>query len=240
MVAVAALLVAAAPAAALSPSSSIGGSINPSKGPVGTPLKLTVRFNLNPGPGEPPGTLNRAILQLPPNGVTNGKFFPSCSADTINRAHGSFRNCPKGSQIGAGKLYGDVFNLDLVRVPGRVTLFNGPGGKSITVHVYLTNPALIRIALDAPLVKTPGRYGYRLTAPVPEGLQELIPDAFAGLRTFTSTVWATKKVHGKTRGYIEAKTCPKSGRVPIAGQFFFREGGTTSSVGSIKCTPTKR
>jgi hypothetical protein len=236
LAATAALLVAAAPAAAQS--SSIGGKISPDRGRPGTPLRLTLNFALDPAPGQAPGTLNRAVLQFPPNATVNGKLFPSCSADTINKAGGRFTKCPKGSQIGKGSLKGDVFNLDLSMVPGRVTLFNGPGGKSITVHIYLTNPALISIAFQAPLVKTKGRYGYKLTAPVPEGLQTLIqPDSFAGLRTFTSTVGITKKVKGRTRGYIEAKRCPKNGRVPVAGQFFFNETPSTSATGEIKCRP---
>jgi hypothetical protein len=235
LAAAAALLIVAAPAAAQT--SSIGGKISPDRGRPGTPIRLTLDFGLDPAPGQPPGTLNRAVLQFPPNATVNGKLFPSCSADTINRARG-FSKCPKGSQIGRGSLRGDVFNLDLTNVPGRVTLFNGPNGKSITVHIYLTNPALIKVAFDAPLVKTSGRYGYKLSAPVPHELQTLIePDSFAGLRRFTSTVGVTKTIRGRKRGFIEAKRCPRSGRVPIAGEFWFNEGTTTSTTGEIRCRP---
>ena len=236
LVAALALLAGAAPAAALSPTSSIGGKIQPANARPGRPIKLTIDFRLNPGPGEIPGTLNRAILRFPPNGVVNGRLFPSCAADTINRTR-SFRHCPKGSQIGKGTLRGDVPNLDLSNVPGRVTLFNGPRGKSITVHIHLTHPALISIAFQAPLRRTRGRYGYTLTANVPEGLQTLIqPDSYAALRRFTTTVGITRKVKGRTRGYIEAKKCPRSGRVPVAGAFYFNEeNASTSTTGTIRC-----
>ena len=128
--------------------------------------------------------------------------------------------------------------LELENVPGTVTLFNGPGGRSITVHIHLTNPALISIAFDAPLRRTRGKYGYVLTANVPEGLQTLIaPDSYGALRRFTTTVGITRKVRGRTRGYIEAKRCPRSGRVPVAGAFFFNEDrATTSATGTIRCT----
>jgi hypothetical protein len=237
--AAAAVLLAAAPAAALNPTASVGGSISPDHGRPGTPLKLTTTLRVDPGPGETPGTVNRVVLQFPPNATVNGNLFPACPAAVINRAGGRFSKCPKGSQIGRGSLRGDVPNLDLSNVPGRVTLFNGPGGKSITVHIYLTNPALISIAFDAPLRKTSGRYGYTMTNPVPEGLQTLIqPDSYGALRTLTATVGITKKIRGRTRGYIEAKRCPKSGRVPIAGQFFFNEESSQASAeGEIKCKP---
>lgn len=238
LVAALALLAGAAPAAALSPTSSIGGKIQPANARPGRPIKLTIDFRLNPGPGEIPGTLNRAILRFPPNGVVNGRLFPSCAADTINRTR-SFRHCPKGSQIGKGTLRGDVPNLDLSNVPGRVTLFNGPGGRSITVHIYLTNPALITIAFKAPLKRVRGKYGYTMINPVPEGLQNLIPpDSYGALRTLTATVGITRKIRGRTRGYIEAKRCPKGGRVPIAGTFYFNEDNARASTeGFIRCRP---
>lgn len=239
MAAAAALLVAAAPAAALSPTGQIGGRVIPDHGRPGTPLRLTVSVGIDPGPGEIPGTLNRAIVKFPPYAVTNGHLFPSCAADVINRARGSFSRCPAGSKIGGGTLRGDVPNLDLSNVPGRVTLFNGPGGRSITFHIYLTNPALISIAFDAPLKKTSGRYGYTLTTPVPEGLQTLIePDSFGALRRFITTVGITKRIRGRTRGYIEGKTCPRSGIAPIEADFFFNEEDSTAhALGEIRCRP---
>jgi hypothetical protein len=233
-----ALLIAAAPAAALSPTAEIGGRVNPDHGRPGTPLRLTVTVGVNPGPGETPATLNKSIVKFPPYGVLNGNLFPSCSADTINRAR-SFNRCPAGSKIGGGSLRGDVPNLGLSNVPGRVTMFNGPGGRSITFHIYLTNPALISIAFEAPIKKTSGRYGYTLTVPVPEGLQTLIePDSYGALRSFTSTVGLTKTIRGRTRGYIEGKRCPSSGRAPIEADFFFNEENATAhALGEIKCRP---
>jgi len=239
LAATAALLVAAPPAAAvLQPTARIGGRITPDRGKPGTPLKLTTVFSIDPNPGETPGTLNRAVLQFPKNGIVNGHLFPSCSPEVINRTR-SFRDCPKGSQIGKGRLLGDVPNLELRNVPGRVTLFNGPGGRSITVHIYLTNPALISIAFKAPLKRVRGKYGYTMVNPVPEGLQNLIPpDTFGALRWLTATVGITRKIRGRTRGFIEAGTCPKSGRVPIAGTFYFNEdNASTSTEGFIRCRP---
>lgn len=232
-----ALLVATAPPA-LAAESGITGKISPNKGPVGTPLDLSIGFTIRPAAGEQP-TVSRAVLDFPANAVQNGRLFPSCTAAQINAKRGRFTSCPKGSQIGRGTLRADVPNVPVYNVPGRVTIFNGAGGKSLTIHIYATNPVLISEAFDAPLVRTRGRYGYRLTANVPRTLQEINDGWFAVLKKFDTTVGATRMVRGRKRGYIEAKRCPRGGRAPIAGTFSFMNNAVapTSTTGWITCRP---
>ena len=51
---------------------------------------------------------------------------------------------------------------------GRLTLFNGPGGSSVTFNVNASiTPALINDTFEAPLVKKHGKYGYVLTLNAP-------------------------------------------------------------------------
>ena len=237
LAAASALLLATAPSA-LAAESGITGKISPNKGPVGTPLDLSIGFTIRAADGEQP-TLSTAVLDFPNNAVQNGKLFPSCTAAQINAKRGRFTSCPKGSQIGKGSLRADVPNADVYNVPGRVTIFNGAGGKSLTVHIYATNPVLISEAFDAPLVKTSGRFGYRLTSNVPYSLQEISDGWFAVLKSFNTTVGATRTVRGRKRGYIEAKRCPRGGRAPIAGAFSFMNGtgAATSTTGFISCRP---
>ncbi|WP_148260953.1 hypothetical protein [Conexibacter woesei] len=237
LAAASALLLATAPAA-MAAESGITGKISPNKGPVGTPLDLSIAFTITPAAGEQP-TVAKAVLDFPNNAVHNGKLFPSCTAAQINAKRGRFTSCPKGSQVGKGSLRADVPNADVYNVPGRVTIFNGAGGKSLTVHIYATNPVLISEAFDAPLVKTSGRYGYRLTANVPDTLQEISDGWFAVLKRFNTTVGATRTVRGRKRGFIEAKRCPSGGRAPIGGSFSFRSGtgSPTSTTGFISCRP---
>lgn len=218
--------------------SSLTGKISPNKGPVGTPLDLTIGFTLDPASGEPPATLSKTVLEFPNNAVHNGKLFPSCTAAMINAKRGRFTSCPKGSQVGRGTLRADVPAVPVSNVPGRVTIFNGAGGKSLTVHIYATNPVLISEAFDAPLVKTSGRFGYKLTANIPYSLQEINDGWFAVLRKFETTVGATKMVNGKKRGFIEAKRCPKGGKAPIGATFsFLRDISTVTTSGTITCKP---
>jgi hypothetical protein len=226
-----ALLLAAAPAAQAT-QSTISGKISPNKGKPGTPLALTIGFTITRENGEN-NTLRKVVLDFPPNAVANGAKFPSCMPAAIN-ARRSFNSCPKGSLIGRGSLVADVPATDVYNVPGKVTLFNGAGGKSITVHIYAENPVLISQAFTAPLRKTSGRYGYKLTADIPYELQEISDGWFAEVKRFTTTVDA--KWRG--RGYIEAKRCPKGGRAPIAGAFdFLREAAPTSALGFVTCKP---
>jgi hypothetical protein len=231
-----ALLLATAPAA-MATTSSISGSINPDKGKVGTPIALKVRFTLDPAAGAEPDTLSKVVVQLPPNGVQNARFFPTCNAAQINAVK-SFAKCPKGSQIGRGSLRADVTAVPVYNVPGTVTFFNGSrDGKKVTIHVKALRPVLINEAFDATLVRTGGRYGYKLTAVIPESLQEIYPSWFAQVRSFESVFDAKIKVKGKTRGYIEAKRCPKSRKVPVAAAFSFRAGGSSSAQSWIRCRP---
>ncbi|MDO8209264.1 hypothetical protein [Conexibacter sp. CPCC 206217] len=231
-----ALLLATAPAAMGQPNS-LNGSINPNKGPIGSPLRLTIGFRLDADPGKEAGTLSKVDLFFPPNARTNGALFPSCSPETIN-ARRSFAGCPKGSKIGTGRIRADVPAADVLDVPATMTIFNGRGGKSVTIHIYAENPVLISEAFTAPLTKTSGRFGYHLVAPIPPSLQEIADGWFAQVRTLTSTIsgWARNR-SGRRIPYIQSTTlCPKSLSVPIASRIaFLRDYAPISQSATIAC-----
>lgn len=230
-----ALLLATAPAAMGQPNS-LNGSINPDKGPIGSPIRLTIGFRLDADPGKEAGTLTKVDLFFPPNARTNGALFPSCSPDTIN-ARRSFAGCPKGSKIGTGRIKADVPAADVFNVPATMTIFNGRGGKSVTIHIYAENPVLISEAFTAPLQKTSGRFGYHLTAPIPYTLQEINDGWFTQVRSLTSTINASITRGGRRIPYIQSTTlCPKSLSVPIASRIaFLRDYAPISQNATIKC-----
>ncbi|MBB4662583.1 hypothetical protein [Conexibacter arvalis] len=234
--ALAAALLAAAPAAQAQNRTSLRGAINPNKGKIGTPMDLKIAFTIDPPAGTVPGTLSELTLQFPPNAKVNANLFPVCSAATINAAK-SFRNCPKGSQIGGGRGHADVTAVPVYNADFDVTLFNGSrSGKKITVHVYAIRPVPIYEAFEATLTRTRGRYGYRFVAKLPYSLQEISPGWFAQVRDFNSTIRARRKIRGKTRGFIESSTlCPRSLSVPLAGSFKFLDGTSSSSQTTIRC-----
>jgi hypothetical protein len=233
--AAAALLLATAPAAMAQPNT-LSGSINPNKGPIGSPIRLTTGFTLGADDGKEAGIISKVEFFFPPNARTNGAKFPYCSPDTIN-ARRNFSGCPKGSQVGRGKAIADVPATDVFGVPAYLTIFNGKGGKSLTVHVDAQNPVLISEAFTAPLVKTGGRYGYHFTAPLPADLQEISGGWFAEVRSLTATVGATITRGGRKIPYIQSTTlCPKSLGVPFASRIsFMRDYAPVSATTTIRC-----
>ncbi|MDO8187196.1 hypothetical protein Q5424_09460 [Conexibacter sp. JD483] len=227
-----ALLLAAAPSA-MAARGSLSGSINPNKGPIGSPINLKIGAKLDADSSDKErGTLTKIELFFPPNARTNGAKFPSCSPDQINATR-SFSSCPKGSKIGGGTLRADVPAVPVFNVPGDITIFNGKGGKSVTINIEAHNPVEIFEAFPATLVKTKGRYGYHLTGNIPSSLQEINDGWFAEVSRFDTSISA------KWRGtpYIESTTlCPKSLKVPIGGRFsFLRDNAPLSVTSTIAC-----
>jgi hypothetical protein len=238
------LLVAAAATAAQAPSVpvTLSGSISPDhllrpiRNGVGQPLTLKIRSVLE-HPEDSRLQLQKVLYKLPGGSaaVANGALFPSCSATTLNRARGRLSACPRGSKIGSGIATGTAVDIG-VTSSGRLTLFNGPGGRSITLNVSIVSPAQINMTFSVPLRKTSGRYGYTTTANVPPGLQEII-DGPIIVRRIDLTTGATRVIRGVRRGYIEGYRCPRGGRAPLHGEFSFSDGSTSKADTVITCRP---
>jgi hypothetical protein len=240
------MLAAAAPVAnAANPTAKIKASISPSSirtahGSVGTPIALHYETIFGTDtPGAEPFTIQNAVVFFPAGAVDNGRLFPSCSAAQISHFGGVLSRCPRGSKIGGGSLIAKAIQLQ-VTSSGKVTLFNGPHGRSITFNIQTTSPANINESFDAKLVRVHGKYAYRLTLAVPHSLQEILTGVFVGLEDFKVTTKATIRSHGRTRGYIEALSCPRNGKAKTHGDFDFKDwsSGQTASAhadATIRC-----
>ncbi len=102
-----------------------------------------------------------------------------------------------------------------VTVPGRIALFNGPGGKSITFNFQADNPALVNESIDAPLKQLRrGEPGEQLTLVVPHPLQEILDGIWVGLREIDFTLSASVRVDGVSYSYLRARTCPRKPAAP--------------------------
>jgi hypothetical protein len=240
------LLVATAPAAdaptltgTLTASISPNKAQNPPANGIATPITLKIDNKFK----QPAGTtfvLKSLDYEFPKGAVTNGKIFPSCSAAKLQAAHGVLSKCPKGSKIGHGVATGTAVALGITST-GALTLFNGPGGKSITMNINIIRPAAINATFSSPLKKTSGKFGYKLTVNVPTSLQSIL-DGPIVVQRIQATTGATLTIKGKKRGYIEGKAtaCPKSGKLPIMAHFFFTDANTNVNATSttnanIKC-----
>lgn len=203
-------------------------------------MPITLKFHLGiTHPGDSRFRLERVVVRFPSGvGKPNGNLFPSCSVKQLERARNNLSACPRGSKIGSGRAVGTAVDIG-VTSSGRLTLFNGPGGKSITFNVNIIRPALINKTFSAPLKKTGGRYGYVLTNNIPTELQNIL-DGPIVVRSIDVTTGATIVKNGVRRGYIEAFKCPRSHKAPLHVDTFFNTdtGGSAESSAdtSIACS----
>jgi hypothetical protein len=211
------------------------GSISPSRRLVpGTPLsfRLDTLFAT-----RPPGAdlvLQRLDYLFPHGTVVNGRLFPSCTVATIDRAHGRLSACPPGSKIGGGVATGTAVELG-VTADAVVTLFNGPGGRSITMNATITTPARIDVTFSAPFVTLHGgHWANRLSIVLPDSLRSVLGGDVTTSKIDVTT-GATRVVHGVRRGYIEAQLCPANGKARIHGDFAFSQGAAASADTTVVC-----
>jgi hypothetical protein len=232
------LVLAAAPPAAraVSPVVEIDAdaSLDTSR-PNGSPrLHIKHTFTTDT-PGAPPLTIQKAVVFFPDRAGTNGHLFPSCSAAQIARLHGDIRRCPRGSRIGGGTLKARALQLGITAY-GRVAIFNGPGGRTLTFNIQSSRPALINESIDAPLTRVAG--GEQFSLVVPHSLQEIIEGVFVGLEDLDLTLSAATRVRGVRYPYFAARRCPDR---PIHAVFDFQDWetgqlATTTTDSRVRCT----
>ena len=210
------------------------GSVGPAirvvpKNPL--PVSLGIKLGISSDtPGELPATLDRTTILFPYGSQLNSRLFPSCSAAALNRR--GLRACSKASRIGSGFAVGVG---DTVRQRLTATLFNGPGGRSITFHLSGTNPLRVNTAFSAPLTTLRGgKYQYRLQVDVPQNLQ-VIAGVPISVTEFETTVRATRRVGGRKRSYVEAFSCPPGAQVPLRGTFTFLGAPTLTRDSWLTC-----
>lgn len=189
--------------------------------------------------GAYPATTRKIVLWFTHGARVNGRYFPSCRARLLQAMRGSRRACPKGSRIGGGWAFGSAIS---VTARLRIDVYNGPGGRSMLFYFQATNPVVISELIDARFDQLRGnpRYGFRLTMPIPPGLQEIADGMVTSLRQFKATVGgATVKVRegGRTvrRGFIEAMTCPPGARVIVRGVFDFNGAPSQTADSYLGC-----
>lgn len=186
--------------------------------PKTTSSTLAINLTLTGENGTAADTLKQVILKFTYGAKVNGKLFPSCTAEKI-RNHEA---CPKGSLIGTGTGLGTVGEPpNLTEEPIKLTLYNGPKGKSIVFRIQGEAPVVIDVPFDADFkTLSGGNYNYQLTVNIPDILQRVagLPISIKFLKV---KVAATRKVHGKKRGWIETLICPPLALVPISGDFAF-------------------
>lgn len=231
-------LVAVAPAADAPtprPVVSMTAEVSPDKRPIPTdaPLTLSLQTTFESVPEGGNFVLQHVTYLFGKGARFNGKLFPSCSAKQILAARGSLRVCPQGSKIGSGIATGKAVSVGITS-SGKLSLFNGPGGKSITMNMLVIHPALINATISLPIVKVHGRYAFKLESTVPPELQTVL-DGDIVVTRLDITTGATRVIDGRRRGYYEAASCPKHGGSAIHGDFGFNQGAAATADASVAC-----
>jgi hypothetical protein len=209
--------------------------VSPSRLPIppGTPLALRLRTTFR---SVPPGgnfVLQRAVYRFGRGARFNGPLFPSCSAARIRRARGRLSVCPSGSQVGSGVGIGRAVAVG-IRSSGRLTIFNGPGGRSIVLNFVVVRPALINATFEAPMRRLHGRrYAFEFASSVPPELQRVL-DGDVVVERLDMTTGATLMIDGRRRGYFEAVACPRGGSA-VHGEFQFNQGASATADMKVVC-----
>jgi hypothetical protein len=222
----------AADAPAPVPVVTLTGSETPGHLPIapGTPLTvhLHVRFSSNPPGGD--FVLQGVDFNFHSDAHLNGALFPSCSASRLRYHNGDLHVCPKGSQIGGGSAAGRAVELG-ISASGKLTMFNGPGGKSITLNFSLVQPAQINATWSDPIVSQPDKHTILIKERDPVELQSVLGGDIDVTR-IDLNVGATRIVHGKRRAYIEAGHCHGGS---LHTKYYFKGGVTTTSTTRAPC-----
>jgi hypothetical protein len=198
-------------------------------------LTIDTRF-ASDVPETLPGTVTKAVIYFPHGPRVNGRLFPACDPRRLQRMRGSSRACPRGSRLGGGIALGTSPQFQGVNERAKVELYNGRGGRSIIFWIHGENPVLVAGMIVAPFqALRGGRWGYKLTLPVPHNLQEIASDIFVSLLDFKVTTGGSVVRDGHRYGFIEALACPPGALVPVRGVFSFLGGASTSTDSYIAC-----
>lgn len=237
-------LLAAGPAANARTAVALSGSVSPAltgfpTTPQNVALTLEGRVVGDDIDGRFPATSTRIVLEFTHGARVNGALFPSCDPARLARMRGRAGACPRGSKIGSGYAFGTAISVTARLM---MDVYNGPGGRSMLFYFTANNPVLIREMINAPFEQLRGNrnYGFRLTLPIPQGLQELTDGMVTSLRQFKATVGGMTvrtKERGRTvkRGFIEVMTCPPGALVAAHGTFSFRDIAPLSVDSYIGC-----
>ncbi|HMJ02228.1 MAG TPA: hypothetical protein VK506_04760 [Conexibacter sp.] len=230
-----AVVAPAADAPAPEPVVRLAASVRPGRLPIpnGTPMTLTIdtRFASVPAGGN--FVLQSAEYYFGRGARFNWGLFPTCSVAKLQAARGRLSACPRGSKIGSGYAAGTAVSVG-VSSRASIAMFNGPGGRSITMNAVVVNPAYINETLSIPITRLRGgRYTFKIASTLPEEFKTILDGDIVVSRLFITT-GATRMVDGVRRGLFEAKDCPRAGSA-IHGDFVFNQGRRASADLTVVC-----
>jgi hypothetical protein len=208
-------------------------SVSPSKsGTPDNPTPVAIEVNAKVtgapvGSTDGSGATTSIEAQLPYPLVFNPVAFPSCDAAQVRA-----RSCPKGAQIGSGKVVGAAAGGIVEQL--KVTAFSGKAYRLLML-VEGKTPLRIDSVLPGSVRSGEGQYGLSLVFEVPENLQQPVPNVFTTVTEFGLKVDAKRKINGRTIGYVGTAGCT-GGKWPFQTKVTYRNGTSDSGTASARCS----
>ncbi|CAB4932670.1 unannotated protein [freshwater metagenome] len=182
------------------------------KKPVG--VSLHIRPFIPDISADLPFATTKALVYFPKELVINARYFKYCTRAKVQKNE---KKCPPASKIGSGIAAGLALGLTENLT---VDVFNGPGGNKVELLVKGASPLVIREVIEAKLQKVKGTYGWRLTVPIPTGLQTPVDGVYATLTDFDVTLdKKTVKKGKKTYAWAALTGCTGSLKFGYQGQY---------------------
>lgn len=211
-----------------------GGSISPRSLPrAGTaPIGITVNAQVRTASGRLPPALRRISLQINRNGVLDDRGLPTCRRNQLvpSSSQQAMAACGR-ARVGGGRVTG---RIALPEQPpfafqGRVIAFNGrhlDGDHAILAHIYTHSPFALSVVLTFTLERTPGTFGTRLVAVVPQQIRRQLH-----ITSFRLRLKRSYSRGGRRHSYLSAG-CPApagfpGATFPLARAAYSFVGGTT-------------
>jgi hypothetical protein len=203
-----------------------------------TPIKLSVTTTTNAKDPALDGTYGttKAVIHFDKNlyfsALDTKLKWPTCTEAVVN-ATPKETGCPKGSKVsidtGSGAKAQGGTGATAIKANPAIRAYNGGGGKLILKLVSPPGEFDATGTIVAKLSKDTGKYGYKLTVPIPKKYYDQFGIKIT-LQKFSTIVSATYK---KT-GYVVSKGCTGT-KYNFAGDFTFTDGTKASVKTTSKC-----
>jgi len=166
-----------------------------------------------------------AVIYFDKNLVFNSKLFKNCTAATVQANEAG---CPGGSKVGTGTAQGEALG-QIQKL--KVSAFNGPG-NTLNLHVTGSTPLAIDSVIVGKLGTASGKFGTKLSVTIPDNLQQPLPDVYATLTSFVTTI---NKLTVKGKPYVGLKACPTTKKLNFKGDFVFTDNTKASATDTVAC-----
>lgn len=200
------------------------GTFEPRKLPskAFVPLEFRGRVAVASKDGDRPVALRQAIIDLDHDGRLGVRGLPSCPPDRVADASvAAARSLCRAAIVGRGRVAALIsLSTGIVEATSPLTVFNGPrvdGRPSVVLHAQTIVPGTQTFAIQAPIERRRGEYGFRVTIDLPP-----IAAGLGSLSLIEAEIERRYSFGGKRRSYVSGRCSDNLLRA--RGRFSFEDG----------------